>query len=70
MISTGVPDQDSLSIATSIQNPEAWDIFGQEVTVTGYAADQFNNPVPDGIRLAFTTEGGTIDPSCITQNGT
>ena len=32
-------------------------------------ADSFNNPVPDGTTINFTTEGGFIQPSCNTVNG-
>ena len=69
VVSTGVPDQDSMSIAMEICNPEAWSIDGQTVTITGFAADAFNNPVPDGVSLSFTTEGGSVSPSCTTVNG-
>ena len=32
-------------------------------------ADRFNNPVPDGTAVTFTTEGGSIDGGCTTNNG-
>ena len=48
VVSTGLPDQDSFSIARSDANPEAWGINGVEVPVTVYMADADNNPVPDG----------------------
>ena len=39
--------------------------------MTAFAADHFNNPVPDGSTIQFTTEGGAIfPPSCKTVNGT
>jgi len=69
VVSTGVPDQDSFSLSASVLNPEAWDIEGTEVEVTARMADAFNNPVPDGTAVSFTTEGGSIDPSCTTTNG-
>ncbi len=69
VVSTGIPDQDSFSISADILNPEAWDITGTEVTVTARLADAFNNPVPDGTAVSFTTEGGAIQSSCITVNG-
>ena len=69
VISTGIPDQDSFSLSTSVFNPEAWNIDGTEVTITARLADAFNNPAPDGTAVAFTTEGGSIDPSCVTLNG-
>ena len=69
VISTGIPDQDSFSLSADIFNPEAWNIDGTEVTITARLADAFNNPAPDGTAVAFTTEGGAIEDSCITANG-
>ena len=40
-----------------------------EVNVTARLADHFNNPAPDGTAVYFTTEGGAVDPSCTTTNG-
>ncbi|MDM7859123.1 Ig-like protein, group 1 [Alteromonas sp. ASW11-36] len=68
-VNTGLPDQNSFSLSTSNPNPEAAGINGQQVNVTAYLADSFNNPVPDGTAVAFTTEGGQIEPSCTTTNG-
>jgi len=64
VISSGVPDQDSFSLSTETFNPEAWNYDGEEVTITIRASDHFNNPVPAGTMVSFTTEGGSIDPSC------
>ncbi len=69
VVSTGIPDQDSFSLSASILNPEGWDLDGTTVEVTARLADAFNNPVPDGTAVSFTTEGGSIDPSCVTSNG-
>ncbi|MDY6854040.1 MAG: hypothetical protein SWO11_04930 [Thermodesulfobacteriota bacterium] len=69
VISTGLPDQNSFSISSTIDNPEAWNYDGERVEVTILAADHFNNPVPDGTAIWFTTEGGSIEPSCTTING-
>jgi len=69
VVSTGIPDQDSFSLSASILNPEGWDIDGSEVSVTARLADAFNNPVPDGTAVSFTTEGGSIEPFCVTSNG-
>ncbi|MBW2100640.1 MAG: Ig-like domain-containing protein [Deltaproteobacteria bacterium] len=67
VISSGVPDQDSFSLSLETFNPEAWNYDGVEVEITIRAADHFNNPVPAGTMVAFTTEGGSIDPSCQTD---
>ncbi len=67
-ISTGIPDQDSMSVSAEVLNPEGWDIDGTEVEITARLADAFNNPPPP-TAVYFTTEGGSIenlDASCIT----
>ncbi len=67
-ISTGIPDQDSISISASNLAPRAWHHDGVEVTLTARLADAFNNP-PPATAVYFTTEGGSIenlDASCIT----
>jgi hypothetical protein len=69
VISTGIPDQDSFSLSASKFNPEAWDVDGTEVTISARLADAFNNPAPDGTAVAFTTEGGAIEDSCVTTKG-
>lgn len=69
VVSTGIPDQDSFSLSATILNPEGWNRDGTTVEVTARLADAFNNPVPDGTAVSFTTEGGSIEPSCVTTNG-
>lgn len=69
VISTGIPDQDSITLAFSNLNPRAWGIANVEVEVTALLADAFNNPAPNGTAVNFTTEGGSIEPSCITSGG-
>ena len=69
VISTGIADQNSLSLSLSELNPSAWNHDGVKVSVNMYAADRYNNPVPDGTTVAFFTELGQIEPSCQTENG-
>ena len=69
IVSTGIPDQDSFSLSSTILNAEGWDVDGTEVTVVARMADAFNNPVPDGTTVSFTTEGGSIEDACQTLNG-
>lgn len=69
VVSTGIPDQDSFSLSASKFNVEGWDYDGKNVTITARLADRFNNPVPDGTAVSFTTEGGSIESSCATSNG-
>jgi len=66
IVATGRPDQNSFSLSLETLNPEAWDIDGVEVNVTARVADHYNNWVPDGTPVYFTTEGGSIDDSCTT----
>ena len=68
-VNTGLPDQNSFSLSSSNLSPEADNIDGQQVTISAYLADTFNNPVPDGTAVSFTTEGGQIQPSCTTTQG-
>ncbi|MCL1046067.1 hypothetical protein L2737_12105 [Shewanella electrodiphila] len=70
IVSTGIPDQDSFSLSSTIRNAEGWNREGTEVEVTARMADAFNNPVPDGTTVSFTTEGGSIEDACQTTNGT
>ncbi len=65
-ITTGIPDQDSFSLSATKLNMEGWNVNGNTSVVTVYLADHFNNPVPDGTVVNFTTEGGSIIGSCTT----
>lgn len=69
-INTGLPDQNSMSISATVLNPEAFNRDGETSEINVRLADSFNNPVPDGTAVSFTTEGGSIESSCLTQNGT
>lgn len=70
-IGTGLADNNSFTLAVETHNLEALNLAGTETEVTAFAADHFNNPVPDGTTVQFTTEGGAIfPPSCQTVNGT
>ncbi|VAX03138.1 Invasin domain protein [hydrothermal vent metagenome] len=69
VVTTGIPDQDSFSLSASVLTPEAWNHDGVVSVITARLADRFNNPVPDGTAVTFTTEGGSIESSCTTTNG-
>ncbi|MCU7918019.1 MAG: hypothetical protein KZQ95_06625 [Candidatus Thiodiazotropha sp. (ex Epidulcina cf. delphinae)] len=69
IISTGISDQNSMSLATEVFNPETWNIDGVKVRLTVHASDHFNNPVPDGASIYFTTEGGQIQSQCQINDG-
>jgi hypothetical protein len=70
VVSTGIPDQNSFSISASIYNVEGGNFDGCPAKVgsviTVHLADHFNNPVPDGTAVSFTSEGGQVGASCLT----
>lgn len=65
-VTTGIPDQNSISLSMDKFAPEGWEHDGETVNVTARVGDRFNNPVPDGTVINFTTEGGLIESSCQT----
>ncbi len=67
VITTGLPDKDSVSLAVECNNVEGFDLDGTEVEVTARLSDRYNNPVPDGTAVTFNTEGGNVLGSCSTQ---
>jgi hypothetical protein len=68
-VTTGIPDQDSFSLAVQCPNVEAWNRDGVVVPVTARLSDRFNNPVPDGTAVTLQTEGGSIVSQCTTTGG-
>lgn len=68
-LNTGLPDQDSFTLALDVLNPEARNHIGEQVKASVFLADSFNNPVPDGTTVNFTSEGGAIQPFCNTVSG-
>ena len=68
-INTGLPDQNSMTLAANVLNPEAGNFKGNTVNISAWLADSFNNPVPDGTTVNFTAEGGDIVGSCNTTGG-
>jgi hypothetical protein len=68
-ITTGIPDQDSVSLSVETLNPDAWAFDGTADPVTIRLSDRFNNPVPDGTAVTFTSEGAQIGSQCLTTDG-
>ncbi len=66
-ITTGIPDNDSVSLSMECVNIEGWDLDGVTTQVTVRMSDRYNNPVPDGTAVTLTTEGGQIGGSCQTM---
>jgi hypothetical protein len=70
VVSTGLPDQNSISISASTLNVQgALNFDGITAEITVRLADKFNNPVADGTSAVFTTEYGSIESSCATEGG-
>jgi hypothetical protein len=67
VITTGLPDQDSVSLSVACHNVEAFDNDGVQNAVTVRMSDRFNNPVPDGTAVTLNAEGGNIAGSCLTS---
>ncbi|WP_024871405.1 Ig-like domain-containing protein [Tolumonas lignilytica] len=78
-VGTGYPDSDSFSFSADVYSIEGRSYDGATAKITMRLADRFNNPIPDGTKVYFTTEGGSIQgdltdaaigstPDCITVN--
>lgn len=67
LISTGIPDQKSMTLSAESYNPDSWRVNGVVVPITVQLADAFNNPPPEGTYVTFTTSSGSIDPGCETE---
>jgi len=65
-ITTGIPDNDSVSLSMACVNIEGWSRDGETTDVTVRMSDRYNNPVPDGTAVTLNTEGGQIGGSCQT----
>jgi len=65
-ITTGIPDNDSVSLSMSCVNIEGWSRDGETSDVTVRLSDRYNNPVPDGTAVTLNAEGGQIGGSCQT----
>jgi hypothetical protein len=73
-ISTGIPHQNAFSISLGTDDAPGchtptYNRDGVIVPVTVRLSDRFQNPVPNGTAISFTTEGGQIEPACSTVNG-
>lgn len=73
-ISSGFPDQDSVSVSAEVFNLDGWAIDNVADPITISLADHFNNPVPDGTAVTVVTNAGRIGTGttgeCKTVNST
>jgi hypothetical protein len=65
-ITTGIPDNDSVSLSMACVNIEGWNLDGVTTDVTVRMSDRYNNPVPDGTAVTLNAEGGQVAGSCVT----
>ncbi|HEY1149156.1 MAG TPA: Ig-like domain-containing protein [Pseudoduganella sp.] len=70
VVSSGVPDQNHFSLSAEVGNCEGWSYDMGCTIIRAIVGDHFSNAVPDGTAVNFTTEGGVIEPSCLTVAGT
>jgi hypothetical protein len=77
-VQTGLPTQRFFDISASQFNFYAGGYFtskfnGNSVTISVFAADRQGNPVPDGTKIIFVSEGGQINStglsSCLIASG-
>jgi hypothetical protein len=68
-VTTGLPSQQSFSLATDLFNVEGASRDGEIANFTARLSDTFGNPVPDNTIVNFTAEGGQIESSCLTLAG-
>lgn len=81
-ITTGIPSSSAFSIAVgapkkpdgsslsnlACPNVETFNVDGIIIPISVRLADRYNNPAPDGTSVAFTTNGGHVDGSCVTPS--
>jgi len=68
-VSTMIPDQSHFSLSAEKLFLEARNTDGVTTQVTARLADRAGNPVPNNTAVVFTTEGGSIQAGCLTENG-
>ncbi|MEX1062697.1 MAG: carboxypeptidase regulatory-like domain-containing protein [Balneolaceae bacterium] len=63
----GYPDQDHFSIAIETYNFEGFSVNGNRTSVSVIVGDKFSNPVKPGTPVYFSTTGGVIQGSGMTD---
>jgi hypothetical protein len=66
-VSSGPPQQKTITLTASKVNMDAWRYDGDTTTITARIADANGNPVPDGTVVNFVSSGGQINRSCSTS---
>jgi len=68
VIHGGLPDSAHFSIAPEKLNFPGYNIFGLTNKITAYVGDKYGNPVKPGTAVYFTTTGGIIEGSVLTND--
>ncbi len=68
VIHGGLPDSAHFSIAPEKLNFPGYNIFGLTNRITAYVGDKYGNPVKPGTAVYFTTTGGIIEGSVLTDD--
>ena len=63
----GLPDLAHFSIAPAMVNFPGYNIFGLQNTITAFIGDKYANPVRPETAVYFTTTGGIIEGSALTD---
>jgi len=70
VVPTGIADENSFTIGRIPAAVEGLGFNDVESEVVVHVADRHNHPVPDDTVIRFLTNGGSIQPSCTTVDGT
>ncbi len=68
-VGIGYADDNSVSFSADSYNINGAGYDGEEASITLRLADRFNNPVADGTKVYFTTEGGSIKGDLTSASG-
>jgi hypothetical protein len=63
----GLPDDTHFSLAVEKLNFPGYNIFGLKDKITAYVGDKYGNPVKEKTAVYFTTDGGIIEGSNLTD---
>jgi hypothetical protein len=64
----GLPDSAHFSLAVKKLNFAGYNIYGLTDQITAYVGDKYGNPVKPGTAVYFTTTGGIIEGSALTDD--
>lgn len=68
-VGIGYADDNSVSFSADSYNINGAGYDGEEAKITLHLADRFNNPVADGTKVYFTTEGGSVKGDMTSDSG-